>query len=141
MTEQLSRRAEVDPLAPWPILAERGVGAAPSAELYESVPSHLEPHLMSWVQDVIDGEDELVQRVLTRLRVGYQPQVRRSGQATLAVTPAHALLWLAHGQTQHLVLNRTIDRMTVIDEVPPERWTGARGLKQPCGVTSHSRLD
>jgi hypothetical protein len=69
MAEQHPTPPRIDPLAPWPTLTERDAGAALAASLHEDVPDHLEPHLMEWVAEIIQEEDELTRRVLSRLRL------------------------------------------------------------------------
>lgn len=116
MTERLPT-PRIDPLAPWPTLAERDAGTAQAASLYEGVPDHLEPHLMEWVAEIIQEEVELNRRVLSRLRVGWEPFVKYEGRAPKSVTPAQALTWLAEGVTSGLRLERDIDQLTVVDAI------------------------
>jgi hypothetical protein len=111
MPEQPSGRVEFDPLAPWPTLAERDAGELPSTELYEGVPPHLSPYLSGWVSNTLVN-DELARKVLTRLRVSWDPKV--TGDRVLG---RQVVQWLADGHTSALQFARSVDRLSAVNAI------------------------
>lgn len=109
-------RPLVDPLAPWPTLAERDASKQPDPELHEDIPPHLDPHMRSWVASVLRDEDALAKQVLQRLRVSWTLQSPRNGKPYRAPVTV-VLNNLAAGELDGITPLRAVDRLTVINAI------------------------